>query len=224
MSSLSKISLILLCWACFVNGAYAQILDDDVGSTQNNIILDDSEDEEEIFNELFGEHEEIERDITKVKNFNDVLDASVDLLKQQGADEPMEETTEPVIPLEGDLQIGITNGSFSIYKDPIGRSACKFSVTLNSTLNKPIKVIALNLIYPMRRFSFVFRDVPAGKAQERFIRTSGDICYNIKGVPDISVNKCRIFTASGMECAERIRWTDNITAPDSKQRRYFFHQ
>lgn len=224
MSLSLRTFLFLLCMGGLIGSAQAQILDDeDSGApTQNNIILDD-EDEEEVFNELFSDHDETERDITKVKTFDDVLDVSAKLLKQGDTEQSLPEEKEPVTPLEGNLQIGITNGSFRMYKDPLGKSACLFSVTLKSNLNKPLKLMGVNIIYPERNFAFVFRNVKAGESQERFIRTSGDICYNIKGVPDIAIHKCRIYTSDGSECAERIKWVDDITAPDTKERRFFFY-
>lgn len=220
--------LFLLSGLITIHGAYAQILDDDnVPSSSNSIILDDEgDDEEEVFNELFSDHEETERDITKMKTFNDVLDVSAELLKQKGVTEPEEETApqEPVTPLEGELQIGISTGSFRIYKNTFGKSSCLFGVTVKSTFNKKIKTMAVNLIYPMRNFAFVFRNIPENGSEERFIRTSGDICYNINGAPDIYINKCKIYGADGTECAERIKWVEDIVPPDTKERKYFFYK
>ena len=226
MRDFYKLLLGLFCCLALVHPACAQILDDDgdTAPAQNNIILDDSEDEEEVFNELFGDHPETERDITQIKNFNDALDVSVEMLKQRGATEPLPETQEEITPLEGGLLIGVTNDSFHIFKDANGIAACKFSVTLQSSLSKPLKTLGLNLIYPSRTFAFVFRDIPAGGAQERFIRTSGDICYNLTGAPDVTINKCKIYGSNGSECAARLNWTDDIKAPASEARDYFFHK
>jgi len=225
MLKLKKLFFIVFCVLCWTSVVSAQILDDeDMSDSASNINSDAQNGDEELFNELFSDYSETERDISKTKNFGDALDQSIDIIKKSGAAEPIEEAPvakKEVEPLEGDIHIGITKGSFNITNFQ-NRLSCSFSVTVKSNLNKSIKIMGLNLIYKDATFAFSFREVPANGFQERFIRTSGERCYTLAGVPDITVNKCKIYAAKGSECATRLVWDDELTPPDSKERRNFF--
>lgn len=203
----------------------AQILDDDMPSATGNVPSPDEVDNDEaLFDELFNDYSETDRDITKVKNFDDALDQTANIIQNATpeviqAPEPKKEKLPPV---EGELLIGVTNGTFRITKNALGEPACSFSVTLKSTLNRNIHTLALNLVYPYRTFAFIFTNIPENGSQEKFIRTSGDICYNLVGVPDIDINKCRIWATDSKECAARLRWDEHLKVPENPdpQRKY----
>ena len=226
MLKLKSILFVIFSYFIFVYGATAQILDDEADdSSQNSGISDNTDQDEALFNELFSDYSESEKDITNIKTFDDALDRPAEIIRESLANSPevMEEKTIKAPPLTGDIYIGLTNGSFSISKNLHGETICSFSVTLKSELNHDIRSLALNLVYPYRNFAFIFRSVPANSYQERFIRTGGDICYDLDGVPDIHINKCNILAADSSECAARLKWTKDITPPDSEERRNFFH-
>ena len=205
--------------------AVAQILDDDMpASSDNSSVSSEADNDEALFNELFSDYSETDRDITKIKDFNDALDQTANII--QNADPQIAQTPEvekeKLPPVEGDLLIGVTNGTFRITKNALGEPACSFSITLKSTLNRKIRTIALNLVYPYRTFAFIFTNIPENGSQEKFIRTSGDICYNLVGVPDIDINKCRIWATDSKECAARMKWDENLKVPENPdpQRKY----
>ena len=198
--------------------AVAQILDDDMpASSGNSSVSSEADNDEALFNELFSDYSETDRDITKIKDFNDALDQTANII--QNADPQIAQTPEvekeKLPPVEGDLLIGVTNGTFRITKNALGEPACSFSITLKSTLNRKIRTIALNLVYPYRTFAFIFTNIPENGSQEKFIRTSGDICYNLVGVPDIDINKCRIWATDSKECAARMKWDENLKVPEN---------
>ncbi len=198
--------------------AVAQILDDDMpASSDNSSVSSEADNDEALFNELFSDYSETDRDITKIKDFNDALDQTANII--QNADPQIAQTPEvekeKLPPVEGDLLIGVTNGTFRITKNALGEPACSFSITLKSTLNRKIRTIALNLVYPYRTFAFIFTNIPENGSQEKFIRTSGDICYNLVGVPDIDINKCRIWATDSKECAARMKWDENLKVPEN---------
>ena len=225
MLKLKSVLFIIFSYFILICGASAQILDDEAEDTSQNSNVSDSTDQDEaLFNELFSDFPETEKDITNIKTFDDALDRPADIIRESIANEPevLEQKTTQAPPLTGDIYIGITNGSFSISKNIRGETTCTFSVTIKSELNHDIRVMALNLVYPYRNFAFIFRNVPGNTYQERFIRTGGDICYDLDGVPDIHINKCKILAASSSECAARLKWTKDIMPPDSEERRYFF--
>lgn len=198
--------------------AVAQILDDDMpASSGDSSVSSEADKDEALFNELFSDYSETDRDITKIKDFNDALDQTANII--QNADPQIAQTPEvekeKLPPVEGDLLIGVTNGTFRITKNALGEPACSFSITLKSTLNRKIRTIALNLVYPYRTFAFIFTNIPENGSQEKFIRTSGDICYNLVGVPDIDINKCRIWATDSKECAARMKWDENLKVPEN---------
>lgn len=193
----------------------AQVLDDEEYNLPQKTSLssslpDENNEDEELFNELFSDYSESERDITKVKTFDDAISKAAEKLKNNKVTESdvYEEQTLP--PLNGDMVIGITKNSFKIFRDISGRTKCTFSVTLKSTLNREIRLMGLNLIFPHRTFAYVFRRVPAEGSQKHRITTMGDICYNITDAPDINIHLCKIRGAMSSECAKRISWVSDI--------------
>ena len=203
MRAFKNILFILFFVFCCIPLGFAQILDDE----------DASGEDEELFNEMFSDYSETEKDVTKVKNFGDIIDRASDVLKQADTSLAEEDDDEePLAPIEGDLFIGVTKGSFKTFADIRGKTACSFNITLKSTLNYDIKTMGLYLVYPKRSFAFMFFDVKANSSQEKTIRTSGDICYNMAGAPDIDIHKCKIYGASNRECSNRIKWNENLSA------------
>jgi len=223
----SYVSALFLALSCALLPvvASAQILDDDMPASSGNVpTTNDADKDEALFNELFSDYSETDRDITKVKNFDDALDQTANIIQNTNPEivQAPEQEKEQLPPVEGDLLIGVTNGTFRITKNALGEPACSFSVTLKSTLNRKIRTIALNLIYPYRTFAFIFTNIPENGSQEKFIRTAGDICYNLVGVPDIDINKCRIWATDSKECAARMKWDENLKVPENPdpQRKY----
>lgn len=221
MSKVRSLFFTILCLLLFATGGSAQILDDEETLPNNEIVTPSEQaedDNEELFNEYFSDYSETERDITKVKTFGDAIDQIADLIPKEAITaEKKEESTEedkPLPPIEGDLTIGITNGSFRISKNSLGQPACRFTVTMLSTLNRKIKTLSFNLVYPHRVFAFIFRDVAPEGYQIHPISTTGDICYNLMGAPDIDIHTCKIYGASGEECAARLKWDEKIKAPE----------
>ena len=198
-----NILLILFCFCLCMPLANAQILDDSAI---------DSDDDEELFNDIFSDYSEEEKDITKTHSFDDVIDQASDVLRKANLEsEEDENTIEESAPLEGELFVGVNKGSFRTYSTIKGKTACTFDVTLKSTLNRDIKSMGFYLIYPKRTFAFMFLDLRSNTAQRHSIRTSGAICYNLVGVPDINVHKCKIYGTSSKECTTRLKWDENIT-------------
>lgn len=204
------------------NSAFAQVLDDEdevySGNSNGELSFDETDKNEELFNEMFGEHLEKEKnELEKLNSFEDAAEQTAKILKESDA---LENTgtgeDAPRIPLEGNMFIGVNNGSFKIFQTMSGRMNCSFSVTLKSNLNKDIRLLGLSLIYPQRGFAFVFRDVPANKSQVRYITTGGDICYNLAGVPDIDINLCKIKGAASKECALRLKWDEKMRKPETE--------
>lgn len=226
MLKLRNILFSLFCYFLFINLSVAQILDDEEGVSEDTAteLFDEEDKDEALFNEIFSDHSETERDITNIKTFDDALDRPAEIIRESLSTSPelYEYKANGATPLEGDIYIGLTKNSFRISKNLRGETTCSFSVTIKSELNHDIRIMALNLVYPYRYFAFSFRDVPANSYQERFIRTGGDICYDLDGVPDIQINKCKILAASSSECAARIKWSKDILPPDSEERRFFF--
>lgn len=190
-----------------ISQSYAQLLDEEA-EVSSPLAYPDND--EILFDEIFSDVPDTEKDITKVKTFDDAIERlSQEVKKDQQAEEKLPAQI-PVTPLKGEMHIGIQKGSFQIFKDMSGRSRCSFAVILKSDLDKDIKTMALNLVYPKRIFAFVFKDVPSGESQMRHITTAGDICYNMTGAPDISIHICKIKGTLASDCIKHIKWSDTL--------------
>ncbi len=183
--------------------AKAQILDDDPTAETASV----SDSDEALFNEIFSDYPETERDITNVKTFNDAISKTAAELKKTDILDESAPILQELPPLTGNMTIGLKKGSFTIFRNISGKTKCSFIVTLKSDLDREIRIMGLNLIFPHRTFAYVFRKVPAHGSQDRKITTTGDICYNMEGAPDISIHSCKIKGTPGSECAKRITWT-----------------
>lgn len=183
---------------------------DSVSSSGKDVSVDETDADEAYFNELFSDYSETERDVTKIKTFDDAMDKASEFVKiiEDASNHP--KSDEELLPLEGDISIGISRGSFDIYKNNLGRPECSFNVTVKSNLNRDIKTLGVNLIYPFARFAFIFRNIKPNGMQEQPMRTIGYACYQMSEVPDLDVNYCKIRTASGRECIQRLKWVKNI--------------
>lgn len=175
---------------------------------------------EALFNEMFGDHPEIREDVENMGNFENTAQKAAEKIKQTGATAPSAPADGILKPLNGDMLIGVSKGSFKVFQDMTGRTNCTFGVTLKSNLDRELKTMGLQLVYPHRVFAFIFRNVAEKGSQERFITTTGDICYNLAGVPDIEVNLCRIKNAADNECAKRIKWSNDLESPDPSKNPY----
>ncbi len=192
--------------------SFAQILDDDFrGAPKISQVPDNVDVNEEFFNELFEEHPIDERDASKPITFSDAIGKAAEIVKTYSShvslqkDVP-EKVNIQYMPLDNDVYLSIVDGSFKIYKDIVGRMKCRFSVKLKSEVDREIKIIALSLVYPDLSFAFIFRDIPPmGELVQNMI-TSGKICYNLNGAPDIHVNKCEMKNTMSTECVSHIKW------------------
>lgn len=203
MSAIKRLILVFFCLICIITSATAQILDDSDKQ-------DETSKDEALFDELFSEYSEEERDVTKVKTFGDAMDNIAQSINKKEIEKETQLAKKDLPPLEGNILIGITKNSFSIYQNAFNEPACKFTVTVKSNLNRDINLMAMNLIFTKGAFAFIFRDIEAGESSTHQIRTMGDICYNIAGVPDIDIHKCKIVGASSKECSERMEWSNNL--------------
>lgn len=187
--------------SCF-SSANAQLLDDEENASDGNDVL---------FEEIFSDFPETEKDITKVKTFDEAVDVISQKIQKNEPTEDFPSTAPADTSLEGKMFVGIQKNSFKIFRDMSGRSRCSFSVVLKSDLNKDIKTLALNLVYPRQVFAFVFKDVPTKQSQLRHITTGGNICYEMAGVtPDISIHKCKIRATLAADCINYIKWSDDL--------------
>lgn len=223
MSKVRSLLLILLLLTATVP-TFAQVLDDEdnlpAAPAQGTLSFDETDENEELFNDMFSEHSEEARDINKTKNFDEAVDAAAQMIDKSGVATQNAAAEIQLIPLNGDMLIGISKGSFKIFQDMLGRTKCSFGVTLQSNLDRDIKLMGLRLIYEYGNFAFVFKNVQANSTVEKFITTTGDICYHFGGVPDIDINMCKIKNALNTECAQRLRWDENLTSPDPTKAPY----
>ncbi len=203
----------------------AQVLDaeeapDAAAPAPAGLSFDETDKNEALFNEMFGDHPEIREDAENTGNFENTAQKAAERIKQTGATAPSVSADGILKPLNGDMLIGVSKGSFKVFQDMTGRTNCTFGVTLKSNLDRELKTMGLQLVYPHRVFAFIFRNVAEKGSQERFITTTGDICYNLAGVPDIEVNLCRIKHAADNECAKRIKWSNDLESPDPSKNPY----
>lgn len=205
MPAIKKLVLIVFCLISLTTIATAQILDDDYST-------DETSKDEALFDELFSDYSEEERDATKIKTFGDAMDRISKSIDKEKIEEEKPVLNQDLPPLEGKIYIGITKNSFNIYQNAFNEPACDFTVTVKSELNRDINIMAINLIYTKNVFAFIFRNVKQGKSVTHSIRTMGDVCYNLSGVPDVDIHKCKIIGANSKECSERIEWSNNLTA------------
>ena len=200
--------------------AGAQILDDeDINSSGDGAApLDETDADEAYFNELFSDYSETERDVTKIKTFDDAMDKASEFVKIVEDINNHPPKDEELPPLEGDILIGISRDSFNLYKNAIGKPECSFYVTLKSNLNREIKTLGVNLVYPFVHYAFIFRNIKPNEAQEQPMLMTGYPCYQMSEVPDLDVNYCKIRTASGRECVQRLKWVKNIEPPKVEEK------
>ena len=201
----------------------AQVLDEETtqdASSFGELMFDEADKNEALFKEMFGDHPEIRKDTEATEDFGNAARKAAEKIKQTDAMASTASSDGIIKPLNGDMLIGVSKGSFKIFQDITGRTNCTFGVTLKSNLDRELRIMGLRLVYPHRVFAFIFRDVAAKGAQERFITSSGDICYNLTGVPDIELNLCRIKNAADNECAKRIKWSDDLESPEPSKNPY----
>ena len=202
---------------------FSQVLDDEEvdkieAGAEFTPSLNETDEDEALFDEMFSDYSEAERDVTKVRTLDDAIDRAADLLEKTDVAVSLKEKRETLPPLEGNMSIGLLDGSFKIFKDMSGQTSCSFSVILKSDMNRVLKMMGLNLFYKQRTFAFVFKDVPAYGSQVRSVTTRGDICYTLAGEPDIGIHLCKIYgpTAPGNECVRRLKWAEKLRSDKQK--------
>lgn len=207
MKKIVSFSIVFILSLGIISQSYAQLLDEEADVSSPSAYTDN---DEALFEEMFSDVPDTEKDITKVKTFDDAIDHLSQEIKKDKQSAEQIPVQIPVTPLEGEMFVGIKKGSFKIFRDMSGRSKCSFAVILKSDLDKDIKAMALNLVYPKRVFAFVFKDVPSKHSQTRYITTAGDICYNLTGAPDINIHICKIKGTLASDCIKHIKWSDTL--------------
>lgn len=195
----------------------AQVLDDDFPVEENVIAVEDQDNgHEELFNEMFSDH--VEELPSNSNQSNPIDEIAKNVAKEVNTSEFSSSKTNlndtKLSVLDGELFIGVSQGSFNLFNDMMGRRKCSFGVTLKSTLNKDLKTLALRLVYKHGAFAFIFKNVKPNTSDEHFITTTGDICYNFGGTPDIEINRCRIIGSREDDCMQRLKWDDKILSPN----------
>ena len=152
----------------------AQVLDaeeapDAAAPAPAGLSFDETDKNEALFNEMFGDHPEIREDAENTGNFENTAQKAAERIKQTGATAPSVSADGILKPLNGDMLIGVSKGSFKVFQDMTGRTNCTFGVTLKSNLDRELKTMGLQLVYPHRVFAFIFRNVAEKGSQERFI-------------------------------------------------------
>ena len=206
----------------FATPSFAQILEDDFSSPASSSDSAEVEDNEALFDELFSDYSEAEKDISKIQTFNDAMEQAADLIQKNislsdSLVKQKEETKKEIEPIDGEILLGLVRGSFGIQADSQNRPVCSFAVALKSTLNRNIKTIGLTLRFPKGNFAFVFRNISANGSQRHVIRTRGEVCHNLSGYPDINIHNCKIYNASSRECVQRTRWVEKMDDNDIKK-------
>lgn len=201
-----------------VNPVKAQMLEDES-------YTDDSSEYDALFNEMYNEKEKVNKTEEKKADTQLPLEeiaksVSIKVSEDKQKETDLKEKQPEIPPIDGVMEIGISKGSFKIFQDVIGRTTCTFGVTLKSNLNKDIRNVSLRLAYPQRAFAFIFKNIKPGEATEKYIKTWGEVCYNLSGVPNIDINRCRIFASREDECAKRIKWDAEIISPDPSKNPY----
>lgn len=209
MKKLAFIVTVFILSLGVISQSKAQLLEEDAGLSASSPSIS-AVDDETLFDEMFSDVPDTEKDITKVKTFDDAIDRISQEIKKNQQEEDTVSEQIPITPLQGEMFVGIQKGSFKIFRDISGRSKCSFNVMLKSDLDKDIKAMGLNLVYPKRVFAFVFKEVPSKQFQLRRITTAGDICYNMTEAPDISINICKIKGTLASDCIKHIKWSDNL--------------
>lgn len=209
MRKLAFFAIVFILSLGIISQSSAQLLDEEEDVTTSSLSQYPDNDDA-LFDEIFGDIPDTEKDITKVKTFDDAIERLSQEIKKENSAEDIVPAQIPVTPLKGEMFVGIQKGSFKIFRDMGGRSKCSFNVVLKSELDKDIKVMALNLVYPKRVFAFVFKDVPSKQLQKRRITTAGDICYNMTNAPDINIHICKIKGTLASDCIKHIKWSDTL--------------
>jgi hypothetical protein len=214
-----KIKLFVFCLIAILSVSpvcFAQLLDDEIDNSIAQVKTEEEiqTEQEELFDEMFSDYTETIE--TKDEPEGEIEELAIELadhMKKVNIVNPKAKTEEQKeidnkTPIEGELYIGISKGSYRLFKDITGRTKCAFGVTLKSTLNKKLQNLSLRLVYPHRTFAFIFRNIPPQGELVQGITTRGDICYNLSGAPDINVNKCKIKDTKDEDCVSHIKWDD----------------
>ena len=145
--------LFSVCFFCYAISLSAQVLDDE--PVKKGATLDETDKDEALFNELFSDYSEEDRDITKIKTFDDAMDRVASYIDITDIKSNPEVKEKALPPLEGDILVGITRNSFVIGQNSLNQPVCFFTVTLKSNLTRYIKVLGLNLLYKNHSFHFL---------------------------------------------------------------------
>ncbi len=219
---MQKLAVAFIVYFLTLSTSYTQILDDDAIINNNATVAESTEvtetnEDDILFDEMFSEYTDEEKDVTLEKSFNDIISQSSETFKNN---DKLKNKKEDFTPLTGDLLVGVTKGSFKTFSDIGGRIACSFGVTLKSNVDKDIKTIGIQLLFSNRTFAFIFKNIAAGKTVEHFITTRGDICYNMAEIPNIEVNICKIVRTSNGECAKKLKYDSSLESPDPQKNPY----
>lgn len=227
---MNKFKLVICLFLCslLISPSFAQMLDDEYNEPSVSESDTDSTEHEELFDEMFSEElnnpPRVESEESELGKIAEEMAKKVNEVSPQAVKpEPKANSVNAFnkkVATEGEISIGVSKGSFKLSQDLMGRTVCSFGVSLVSTLNKDIKMLALRLVYPQAAYAFIYRNVKANGSDEKFITTSGDICYNLSGVPDIDINRCRVVGGSEKDCLTRLKWDNEIISPDPSKNPY----
>ena len=121
----------------------AQVLDGETAQeasfpSSGGLSFDETDKNEALFNEMFGDHPEIREDVENTENFENTAQKAAEKIKQTGATAPSAPADGILKPLSGDMLIGVSKGSFKVFQDMTGRTNCTFGVTLKSNLDREL--------------------------------------------------------------------------------------
>ena len=107
----------------------AQVLDGETAqeasfSSSGGLSFDETDKNEALFNEMFGDHPEIRENVENMGNFENTAQKAAEKIKQTGATAPSAPADGILKPLNGDMLIGVSKGSFKVFQDMTGRHKC----------------------------------------------------------------------------------------------------
>ncbi len=106
-----------------------------------------------------------------------------------------------------DEKIYLYMRDFEIKQDLHGRINCNMDFYIYSTVQEKISNISYRLKWPEMETPVSFSSVEPQKATAVQYTLLGKGCYEMDGVPNIIVNRCRIKGKSQEKCSSMIQWS-----------------
>ena len=118
----------------------AQLLDEiPQQGTASSVASDNASqntDSEELFNEMFSDHDISEREPDRIENFDSAVENTANTLKKTNAINKATQARPAPEPIKGELKIGVIPGSFRVFQSYSGKTQCSFDVLLKSEINR----------------------------------------------------------------------------------------